>query len=290
MIELQNDQISASIKEVGAELCSLKSRTSEIEYMWQADPSYWGRHAPVLFPIVGQVKDGSYEYKGSTYDLSQHGFARDQVFEVIAQTETSVQLSFKANEETLAKYPVDFELTITYSLIDSKVDCSYEVKNNGSGEMHFSLGLHPGFTCPITEGTSFDDYELVFSEDETLDRHLLEGPFLSGKVMADYLKKESSIPLSHDLFKDDALIFEGFKSSSIRLQSSKTVHFVEMGLKGFPLIGLWSKPNSDAPYVCIEPWYGVADEVNRKPFEEKKGMQVLQSGKAWSAETYIQVG
>ncbi len=290
MIELSNDQLTVSIKENGAELCSVKSKTTGIEHMWQADPNYWGRHAPILFPIVGQVKNGEYEYRGGAYKLSQHGFARDQVFEIVDQSESRVRLRLTASPETKTAYPADFELTITYTLKDSQVDCSYEVVNKENEPMYFSLGLHPGFRCPFAEGTSFEDYELVFGQNETLDRHLLDGPFLSGEVVNKYMNDSANIPLSHDLFKDDALIFENFKSDSIRLQSPKTEHFVEMGLAGFPLIGLWSKPNSDAPYVCIEPWYGVADEVDRKPFEQKKGIQVLGGNRIWKAETYIKVG
>jgi galactose mutarotase-like enzyme len=290
MIELSNDQLTVSIKESGAEVCSVKSKATGVEYMWQADPSYWGRHAPVLFPIVGQVMGGEYSYRGGMYKLSQHGFARDQVFEIAHQSVSSVRLRLTASQETKSVYPVAFELMITYTLKDSQVDCSYEVVNKENEPMHFSLGLHPGFTCPLAEGTSFEDYELVFSQNETLDRHLLDGPFLSGEVISNYLDNTASIPLSHDLFKDDALIFENFKSESIRLQSPKTEHFVEMGLSGFPLIGLWSKPDSGAPYVCIEPWYGVADEVDRKAFEKKKGMQVLAGNSSWKADTYITVG
>ena len=290
MIIISNDKLTASIKQKGAELCSLVSKETEIEYMWQGNPEYWGRHAPVLFPIVGQVKEGEYEYRDRKYNLSQHGFARDQEFEIVYQTGNLVSLKLKASEESKSKYPADFELVISYSLVDDRIDCKYEVINKEDETMHFSLGLHPGFSCPLGDGTTFDDYELTFSENETLDRHLLEGPFLSGEVVESYLNDESSISVSHELFKDDALIFEGFKSKSIRLRSSKNKHFVEMGLEGFPLIGLWSKPNSDAPFVCIEPWYGVADESNRKPFEQKKGIQVIKGNGHWKARTYIKVG
>ena len=289
MIHLQNEELTAIVKEKGAELGSLKSNATGIEYLWQADPKYWARHAPVLFPIVGQVKDGKYEYRGAVYELPQHGFARDQEFEVTEQSQDRVRLRLKSSDETLAKYPAAFELLLTYELVASQVNCTYDVFNTGADDMHFSLGLHPGFTCPMVEGTSFEDYELVFSEKETLDRHLLDGPLLSGEVEPHYLQDEASIPLHHELFKDDALVFEGIKSQNIRLQSTKTEHYVEMGLAGFPFLGIWSKPNSKAPFVCIEPWYGVADEMNRKPFIEKKGIQVLEGRGKWKAQTYIKV-
>ena len=290
MIHLSNEELTAVVKLKGAELCSVKSHRTGLEYMWQADPNYWGRHAPVLFPIVGQVKDGGYDYRGGTYELSQHGFARDQEFEVSEQSADRVSLRLKSNNETRAQYPVEFELVLTYELVGSQIDCTYDVFNTEEREMHFSLGLHPGFTCPLVTGTSFNDYELVFSERETLDRHVLDGPLLSSEVVSHYLNNESRIALSHELFKDDALIFEGFKSQNIRLQSAKTEHFVELGLTGFPLIGFWSKPNSDAPYVCIEPWYGVADEEDRKPFIQKKGIQVLEGNGTWKAKTNIKGG
>lgn len=288
---LKNDKLTVGVKTKGAELCSIYHNELDQEFLWQADPSVWGRHAPVLFPIVGQVQGGEYTYEGKKYKLSQHGFARDGQFEVMSVTNTSVSLVLKSSEETLKVYPFEFELELNFSIEGTSVLASYVVRNTTKGEMYFSLGLHPGFVCPMEEGTSFDDYYIEFEQKETIDRQLLDGAFLSGECTKGVLNGSNRLPLSYPLFDNDAIIMEGFKSKYIAIKSEKTDRFVEMGLDGFPLLGIWSMPSQEAPYVCLEPWYGVADEKDSgKTYDQKKGIQHLNQGEEFNCNYYIKIG
>lgn len=288
---LKNNKLTVGVKTKGAELCSIYHNELGKEFLWQADPSVWGRHAPVLFPIVGQVQGGEYTYEGKQYKLSQHGFARDSQFEVKSYTETSVSLLLKSSDESLKVYPFEFELELNFSLEGDKLRAFYVVRNKTNGEMYFSLGLHPGFICPMEEGTSFSDYYIEFEKKENVDRLLLDGAFLSGERIKDVLKGNDKLPLNYPLFNNDAVIVEDFESKYISIKSEKTDRFVEMGLEGFPLLGIWSMPNKEAPYVCLEPWYGVADEKDSgKMYHQKKGIQHLLKGEGFSCEYYIKVG
>ena len=288
---LKNEKISVGVKTKGAELCSIFHDELQKEFLWQAEASIWGRHAPILFPIIGQVQGGEYTYRGKQYTLPQHGFARDSQFVVKSNTETSVSLLLSSSEESLKVYPFDFELELNFELEDSSVKASYVVRNKTKDEMFFSLGLHPGFICPLEENTVFDDYYIEFEQNEIVDRQLLDGPLLSGERIKDVLQGGNKFPLSHASFKDDAIIVESFKSKFITIKSDKTTRFVEMGLDGFPLLGIWSMPGKKAPFVCLEPWYGVADEKDSgKTFDEKKGIQRLKQGEEFTCNYYIKVG
>lgn len=286
---IHNSFLKVSVKPKGAELTSVHHLESGQEFLWQADPDVWGRHAPVLFPIVGQVKGGKYTFEGKEYALSQHGFARDREFKIEHQSEDQISLSLTYDDGSLKVYPFKFKLTITYSLEGAKLKSTYKVENFDHSDMYFSLGLHPGFQCPIESSLGFEDYYLEFNENESLDRLNLEGPFLKGETPK--FLKGKRIDLKHDLFDDDALIFEGFQSSAITLKSDKSPRALEMGIKDFPLIGIWSKPNAGAPFVCIEPWFGVADELDgEKTYDQKKGIQKLEGKEVFKCESYIIVG
>ena len=164
MIQLNNDLLSISIKEKGAELCSLVDLETKVEHIWQADPVVWGRHAPVLFPIVGQVENNLYDVDGITYQLTQHGFARDRVFSLIQHSETLAKFELVWDQETLSKYPYQFKLFITYELRDNELIVRYEVLNEDQQEIYFSIGAHPGFSCPFYESENIEDYHLEFNE------------------------------------------------------------------------------------------------------------------------------
>lgn len=286
---IKNDFLKVSINQKGAELSSIFNQKNQTEYLWQADSAVWGRHAPVLFPIVGQVKDGFYTYDGKNYQMSQHGFARDREFEVLAEKEDSISFQLQFDKEGLKIYPFKFSLKIEYKLVENKLLMNYSVENLSDDDMYFQLGLHPGFQCPIDDRLSFDDYYLEFNKPENLDRMLLEGPLLSDRVEENFVDGRQ-IKLNHELFDDDALIFEEFNSTSITLKSDKDDKSLEMGIEGFPLLGIWSKPGASAPYVCIEPWYGVADHVNgQQSYKEKKAIQFLSGKAIFEASSYVRV-
>ena len=257
MITLENSDLRVTIKETGAEMTSLLDKKRSRQCLWTGDPAFWGRQAPTLFPIVGRCKNNAYRYRGKTYSMGQHGFVRDAVFQVEKQSDTHVSLVYRSNEETLAVYPFAFTLRIQYDLFDDLVATEYQVVNDSEEEpLYFSIGGHPGF---LLDG-ALNDQLLCFSERETLDRVLLapSGQF-SRQVEPAYIKEGKPLQLHDGIFENDALVFHNFRSRTLRLVSSKSGRGVEMNLEGFPYVGIWSVNSPGAPFVCIEPWFGLAD-------------------------------
>lgn len=286
---IENEKMIVSISAKGAELQSVRLKEDNIEYMWQGDAKYWERRAPVLFPTVGRLVNDTYFVSGKPYSLTQHGFARDLTFAVLEQSETNITYSVTSNEDTLQKYPFAFQLLISYTLEETSLHVTYEVRNKNEDNMYFSIGGHPGFNCPLREGESFTDYYLSFSEKETLETSVLEGPFLSDKRLV-IAEDATELPLTYDLFKNDALIFEHMKEQEIAIRSRNHNKFVKVSFKGFPFVGVWT-PGEDAPFLCIEPWYGIADEVNpAKDIKEKKGIQKLQANETFTCRYSITIG
>lgn len=289
--KVENDFLNVEVKKMGAELCSIFHKQHQLEYLWQADPKVWARHAPILFPIVGQVQDGTYIYKNDQYQMGQHGFARDSEFELVDQTDNSLTLRLKFDGNSLLIYPFRFELVIQYILEEQRLTSNYQVHNLDQEELYFSLGLHPGFTCPIEAHLKFSDYYLEFDQVETVDCLIIEGSLLSNKALGNFINNSQKIALDHSLFDNDALIFENLVSSSVMLKSDQSKHFVKVGISDFPYLGIWSKPSANAPYLCIEPWYGITDEKDSgKPLDQKKGIQRLKHKKMFECSSYFQVG
>ncbi len=283
---IKNNFISVDINHKGAELCSIKNNAN-LEFLWQADERYWPRHAPILFPIVGKLKDFSYTHKRSKYTLPQHGFARDKNFFLKSISEDFVVFYLNSDMDTQASYPFEFELVVSYGLIKNKLIVDYKVSNFGTEEMPFSIGAHPGFSCPIVKDESFEDYKLIFDEKETLQRLLLKEGLFSGETES-FLNNENEMRLSQATFEKDAIVLENYKSKFITLQSTRSNHSVKFGIQGFPYLGLWSKPG--APFVCIEPWFGLADSSEATgELSSKKGIIILPSQKEFSCSYSIEV-
>ena len=279
ILTLENNWLKASFKTLGAELCSLIEKSANTEHIWQADPAVWNRHAPVLFPIVGQVENSTYSVSGIEYKMSQHGFARDKEFTVELQTADSIIFMIESNAEILKVYPYKFRLFITYTLNLNKLEINYKVVNTDSQKIFFSIGAHPGFVCPFTADESFSDYVLEFQKRETASRLLFSAGLLNGEKHEEYLKDSASIPLSYELFQNDAIILEGLKSDYVDLKSRKTGRSMRFNFKGFPLLAFWTKPGVNASFLCIEPWYGVADAKGaNKDFTEKAFIESLEIG------------
>lgn len=284
--KLENQQITAHIKSLGGELCSLKLNQDGTEYIWQADPKYWGRHAPVLFPIVGRLIDDQYNMNGQVYQLSQHGFARDMEFELIENDDMYATFRLLSNEKTLEHYPSRFEVLIIYTLNEYELLIEYKVTNKDDKTMYFSIGAHPAFRCPLQPTERFEDYYLEFSHKEVANRYLLEKGLLTNQTKM-VLNNDAIIPLSHDLFKEDGLIFKGLKSNSITLKSQKSSKAVKVKFDGFPYHGIWSKPEG-APFVCIEPWHGITNTATeKKPFIAKEGILSTKPGECFTCQYSI---
>jgi galactose mutarotase-like enzyme len=279
--EIKNSFIKAKIKSFGAELNSLQKIDNDFEYIWQADSQYWARHSPVLFPIVGRLKDDSYIYKGKKYNLSQHGFARDKDFELVKKDEDFIEFSLKNDEKTLEIYPFLFELNISYKLDKRKLIISYKVKNISEDKMYFSIGAHPAFN--ISNG----DF-LEFEEIEKTKRYFLNDKGLIYKE-EELFFLENKIILNENIFKNDALIFNDKNIKSIILRDKNNSKILKVEFKDFPYLGIWSKPNL-TPFVCIEPWFGVADEENsNQNIEDKRGIQVLLKDELFSCFYSIEI-
>ncbi|MFN7099051.1 MAG: aldose 1-epimerase family protein [Flavobacterium sp.] len=279
--KIENSQLSVTIKHLGAELCSIQNQDKK-EYMWQADPAFWAKHAPILFPVVGTLKNNSYHYQQKEYQLSRHGFARDMNFKVLESSNSKVTFSLEHNEETLAIYPFQFELQISYSIENSTLIVDYRVINNSETIMPFSIGAHPAFAL---EG-NFNDYNLVFEKDEQLTYHLLANDLLSENTKTLNLT-DKKLDLSYDLFANDALIFKSILSKELTIQQ-KGKDFLKVAYSGFPDLGIWTK--MQAPFICIEPWYGYSDTQNATgDLFEKEGIQTLLPEQSFNAQYTIEI-
>ncbi|MBO1306792.1 aldose 1-epimerase family protein [Enterococcus sp. 669A] len=284
---IKNDYLQAAINEKGAELTSLKA--NEIEYMWQADPAFWGRHAPILFPFVGRLKDDQYSYKGKTYPMSQHGFARDEMFQVKEQTEEKVVLVLESSEKTKEVYPFDFLLTVSYEVWGEGLRVRFEVDNTGDDEMLFALGGHPAFNVPMDKGLDFEDYFFSFSPQKSRVKIPLEGPYanLDQKTLG---QTNTNIRISHDLFQNDALIYETKGLNTFTISAEDSPHSVTLAYNHIPYVGLWSPYPKEAPFICIEPWWGFADTVDSTgKLEEKPGMNRLAAAEKFKTQFSITV-
>jgi galactose mutarotase-like enzyme len=287
MIEtLQNDFFKIEIATMGAELKSIYNKHSEEEYLWQGLPDWWPRRAPVLFPIVGKLNNNTYRVNGKTFSLPQHGFARDNEFTVGHRNESSVEFILKSNDAFMLKYPFQFELKIRYSLEENRLQVAYQVSNNGSAPMPFSIGAHPGFA--LRQGETLADYYLEFEKAETLDRHLLEDGLFNGKTER-VVTEEKALLLNDDLFRKDAIVFKNMKSTWLHLKSKNSDYKIKISYAGFPYFGIWSKPG--ASFLCLEPWCGMADRSGFEGYlNVKEGIQTLVPEGIFHRSFYIEIG
>jgi galactose mutarotase-like enzyme len=274
MHSILNNIIAIEVSEKGAELQSIYHKQHKLEYMWSGDPAFWAKKSPVLFPIVGGLKNNTYRYKGKEYQLGRHGFARDNNFELAEKTNSSLTFSLKSNEQTKAIYPFDFKFNIKYSLQENKVQVTFIVENTGSENLLFSVGAHPAFAVPLAKGTQYEDYYLQFSQSEDAGRFPLSLEGLIETTPTALLKNENCLPLKKELFYKDALVFKHLKSDAIAIGSDKTSHGTKVSFPDFPYMGIWAA--KDADFVCIEPWCGIADSVNAAGnLEDKEGINIL---------------
>ena len=266
IITLSNNKISASINTIGAELIRLEKDNQN--YIWTVNETYWNKTSPILFPIVGRLKNDAYTIADKKYELPRHGFARNFEFQILNQTENSVVFVLESNSETLKNYPFEFQLQLEYELAGNELKMNYSVENRSEVTMPFSIGAHPAFAIE----DSFSDYSLQFNEAEEFVSYELENEQFSNSFRK-INSENGQINLNYSLFEKDALVFKHLKSNElILLNKNKPVLSVQF--EGFPYLGIWTKPN--APFLCIEPWCGLADNVNHNGnIFEKEGIQLL---------------
>ncbi|MDH6363156.1 galactose mutarotase-like enzyme [Enterococcus sp. PF1-24] len=286
-LSIESPQIVAKFNTHGAELTSLVLKESGLEYLWQGDPEFWGRQAPVLFPFVGRLKDDQYRYQGKTYQMGQHGFARDMEFAVLEQKADEISFILQSSPETKKNYPFDFDLIVSYRLGGEGILVTYQVKNTGSEEMHFSVGGHPAFNVPLTEALTFEDYYLNFSPKRTRIRVPLKGPYLDLERRT-LGQTNNNIMLTRDLFVEDALVYETKDLNAYTIRSEKSPHSVTLSFNRMNHVGLWSPYPKEAPFVCIEPWCGVADTVEfAGELNEKYAINHLAANEEFTTEYAI---
>lgn len=290
-----NEKLTIKVKEHGAELASIVCQGRE--YLWQADESFWKRHSPVLFPIVGAVWNGEYRSHGETYKMGQHGFARDMDFRLVSETDTELRYRLTSNDVTKQKYPYDFCLEIGYQLIDNRIRVSWHVENTGSEPMSFQIGAHPAFFWPMLSNEQIDGgvgmmtNPLAETDERGFFRLEAKGRTLpvsviteGGCVGSDSIietDEEGYLPLNTNTFNNDALIFENSQVTKVTLCRQDKSPYLSLEFTS-PLVGLWSPPKKRAPFVCIEPWYGRTDSVGfTGTYEEKPWMQQLPVGEVF---------
>jgi len=277
---IKNAKYTATINTKGAELISFKDK--DREFIWEGNPEFWGKHSPVLFPIVGTLKDNQFQYSEEAYTLSRHGFARDMEFIIKEQSENKIVFSLESSDATLKNYPFVFELQLVYILEEGKLTIQYKVLNKDDKEMPFSIGAHPAFALP----GNFEHYSLSFGEDTELNYFLLEDDLLSDKTGSIKLE-DTELPLNYKLFEKDALVFKQINSKSITINENSNP-FLKVDFKDFPNLGIWTK--TKAPFICIEPWFGYSDTKRTSGnILEKEGIVKLQAGKVFECEFSIQI-
>ena len=288
MHSLSNDFLIVSISAKGAELQHVIHTQSGLDYMWSGDPAFWGKKSPVLFPIVGGLKNNTYQYKGVSYSLDRHGFAREKNFLVTEQTDNSITFTLEADAESLQVYPFDFRFSLMYTLYQNKITITYRVENKGNELMYFSVGAHPAFAVPLVEGTVYTDYYLLFGEKEHSGKWPLSPEGLIKKIPDAILTDTNTLPLTKELFYGDALVFKDLISNSISIVSNKTQHGIRVLYDDFPYMGIWSAKNAD--FVCIEPWCGIADSVDASgDITTKEGIHSLSPEEQFTRSRHIEL-
>lgn len=283
LFTLENSFLKISASTRGAELHNLFSKNTNTEFLWNGAEEHWKYHAPVLFPIVGKVKNNTYSAEGSQFQLPQHGLARISDFNLINQTDNSLLFELKYSEKTLKVYPYKFSFKIQYTLNENTIKVEYIVDNLDNKTIYFSVGAHPAFMCPLHQNETMNDYYFELNKAETTSTMLLNEEGYFSQNRESYLENDNIIPLSKEVFKNDALIFDDLKSNKISLKSNKHNKTLSMDFTGFPYLALWSKPTG-APFVCIEPWFGHSDYHDfTGSLKDKEGIQSLSEGNSFNA-------
>lgn len=278
---IENALLAVEIDSFGAEIKSVRSKRDGTEYMWNGDKKFWGRTSPVLFPFVGSLKNKEYRYQGKSYPMGQHGFARDMEHNMASRTETSIWFELTSNEETLAKYPFPFVLRIGYELEENAVKVIWKVKNpaDGNGPLYFSIGAHPAFLCPVHGEADKTGYKLYFAGIDEVHHH--GNDVASGMALDEDLViplQDHRAALTPEFFDRCTYMIEGNQTKEVGLEDPAGKRIVTVCFDT-PLFALWSPEGKNAPFLCIEPWYGRCDSADfNGTIEERAYTNCLQAG------------
>ncbi len=277
---ITNERFTATISTAGAELRSLFDREGPREVMWQGDPAWWKGTAPVLFPIVGGLRNGSYRHGGREYRLGQHGFARSSEFVRRSGGNDWVELGLTASDATREVYPFEFDFAVTFALERSGLDVRYRVENRGSCRMLFSIGSHPALNMPF-DGGNIERYCVLFDSEEDTDRLFFkDGCTVSGRH-AEAFESSRVIGLSRTMFDAGPVILPSVRSGGVVIRKSGSGRALRIRTGGSPSLALWSKPG--APFICVEPWFGLPDPDDADgELSEKPGIMELDAGSVWT--------
>lgn len=289
MHTLENDVLKVVISKHGAEVQNIYNKVNQKEYLWQGDENCWSRKSPILFPIVGKLANNTYYVRGHDYHLTQHGFARDMDFEIVEKRDDYVKFMLKANEQTMLIYPYNFKLTVSYRLEGNKLSTKYKVYNNSSGLMYFSIGGHPAFNTNLSEN-GIEDYYLEFDETKTLKTKVVDTEVnLIKHDESIVMENQDKLQLRYALFDHDTLIFDDI--DHVTLKNNINDEEIKMTFHNFPLLGLWTSPKKhECPYICIEPWSGMADYVGvPQEFSDKAYIQSVYPDDKYVAMYTIEV-
>ena len=277
LVTIWDSKATAVIDSVGAQLITYKDADQK-EYIWQRDPKFWEKSSPILFPIVGNLRNDETIIEGKPYHLTKHGFCREKDFSVVSHTSCSALFQLTDSEETKAVYPYSFRLSLEYQLKDGVLTIHYQVDNRDDRTIYYCIGAHPGFNCPLEDGSAFEDYQLVFEQEETASSIVydLEKLQFDPNVRKPLLNHCRVLPLSRELFKDDAIFFDSLKSKRVSILHKQTGRGVEVGFPDFATVAFWTPYPADAPFLCIEPWNASAvlageDDI----YSHKQNIQVL---------------
>lgn len=288
MIEIKNEFLSVSISELGAELQSIKDNFGN-EFLWQADEKYWNGKAPNIFPYVARLTEKKYTLFGKTYSMGTHGFARNSVFKATKISDCEVTFSLSENEETLKQYPYKFQFEVSYKLEGKCLKNSFYIKNNDEKIMYCGFGAHPGFNVPFEEGKTFEDYYLEFeSPDNPLRVIFSSDCYVTGKEPY-ALYEGNKIRLEHSIFDDDAIVLQN-AGQTVTLKAKNGKKGIKVYYPDMKYIGFWHREKSDAPYVCIEPWYSLPSRKGIiEDFETQEGLLRLEQNTEYKTDVFFEI-
>jgi len=281
MYTIASPRLTAQINPKGAELSSLVSKQTGREYLWQGDPAWWGGRAPVLFPILCGMRNNQYTYQGKTYPMPKHGFVRHEVFNTAETTPNRLTLTYTDNPKTHEMYPFPFLFEVIFEVTETTLATTYRVSKTGTQTAYFSVGAHEAFNCLWEKDETFEDYYLEFDTDANYHSEIItpEG-LIDGKTYP-VIQNGRILPLKHELFNNDALVFRNVPSRHVALKSKKSNTAILYDYQDAPHLGIWQKPG--APYICIEPWYGLPDEAaHNGDITQKYGIVALKTGDVFS--------
>ena len=289
MVELRNEQLSVVVSEKGAELQSIKDAGGK-EYLWQADPNFWPRHSPILFPIVCSVNNDTYSVDGKEYHLPRHGYARDTEFKLIAQNDRKVTFALESSEETKKVYPYDFTLSISYVLEGNKIGVIWHVHNTDTQEIHFQIGGHPAFNIPGMKAGDTQSGRIRLDNEEALDglKSYIDGSHEMIEIPVE--AEQGIIEFTDNTWRNDSVKIHKSQVHRAELLGTDGEPEVTVDFRT-PVIAFWSPFGKQAPFVCIEPWYGLGDPRGfNGEFKDKPLMNHLQPGASFMSRYDITIG